>query len=61
VASVRGRRPQAHGLGLGDLTGDGRLDLVAPGKDGLYVFLNEGMSYVGVRDLAPCVALRSAQ
>ena len=27
---------------LADLTGGGRLDLVAPGKDGLYVFFNEG-------------------
>jgi hypothetical protein len=25
-----------------DLDGDGRLDLVAPGKDGLYVFYNQG-------------------
>ena len=28
---------------LADLRGSGRLDLVAPGKDGLYVFFNEGM------------------
>jgi hypothetical protein len=27
---------------LADLRGSGRLDLVAPGKDGLYVFYNEG-------------------
>jgi hypothetical protein len=27
---------------LADLRGTGRLDLVAPGKDGLYAFLNEG-------------------
>lgn len=27
---------------VADLTGDGRLDIVAPGKDGLYVFYNEG-------------------
>ena len=27
---------------LADLRGTGRLDLVAPGKDGLYVFYNEG-------------------
>lgn len=27
---------------VADLTGDGRLDVVAPGKDGLYVFFNEG-------------------
>jgi len=25
-----------------DLNGDGRLDLVAPGKDGLWIFFNEG-------------------
>ncbi len=28
---------------LADLRGTGRLDLVAPGKDGLYVFFNEGL------------------
>ncbi|MBA4387122.1 MAG: hypothetical protein C0404_04015 [Verrucomicrobia bacterium] len=28
---------------LADLRGTGRTDLVAPGKDGLYVFFNEGM------------------
>jgi hypothetical protein len=28
---------------LADLRGTGRLDLVAPGKDGLYLFLNEGL------------------
>jgi hypothetical protein len=28
---------------LADLRGTGRLDLVAPGKDGLTVFYNEGM------------------
>ncbi len=37
---------QATGCGiafaLADLRGTGRLDLVAPGKDGLYVFYNEG-------------------
>ena len=27
---------------VADLRGTGRLDIVAPGKDGLYVFLNEG-------------------
>jgi hypothetical protein len=41
--------PPGTGAGCGihfavaDLTGDGRLDIVAPGKDGLYVFLNEGV------------------
>lgn len=38
---------QATGCGIAfamaDLRGTGRLDLVAPGKDGLYVFFNEGM------------------
>ena len=37
----------AKGLGIhfqvADLRGSGRLDIVAPGKDGLYVFYNEGM------------------
>lgn len=28
---------------IADLRGTGRLDIVAPGKDGLYVFFNEGM------------------
>ena len=28
---------------LADLNGNGRLDLVAPGKDGLYVYYNEGL------------------
>ena len=27
---------------VSDLTGDGKLDIVAPGKDGLYVFYNQG-------------------
>jgi hypothetical protein len=27
---------------IADLTGDGRLDIIAPGKDGLWVFFNEG-------------------
>lgn len=40
--------PTRVGQGLGihfavaDLTGNGLLDIVAPGKDGLYVFYNEG-------------------
>jgi len=29
---------------VADLTGNGLLDLVAPGKDGLSVFFNEGDS-----------------
>jgi hypothetical protein len=41
--------PLGQGSGCGiqfalrDLRGTGRLDLIAPGKDGLYVFYNEGM------------------
>lgn len=40
--------PQGEGAGCGiyfwpaDLRGTGRLDIVAPGKDGLHVFYNEG-------------------
>jgi hypothetical protein len=40
--------PPRSGTGVGiffdlaDLTGNGLLDIVAPGKDGLYVFYNEG-------------------
>lgn len=42
--------PPGEGVGCGihfclaDLRGTGRLDLVAPGKDGLYVFYNEGLA-----------------
>lgn len=39
---------QATGCGIAfavaDLRGTGRLDIVAPGKDGLYVFYNEGVA-----------------
>jgi hypothetical protein len=41
--------PTRVGTGCGihfavaDLRGSGRLDIVAPGKDGLYVFYNEGL------------------
>jgi hypothetical protein len=28
---------------LADLRGTGRLDVIAPGKDGLHVFFNEGL------------------
>jgi len=41
--------PQGEGAGCGiqfwlaDLRGTGRLDLIAPGKDGLHVFYNEGL------------------
>ena len=40
-------------LAVADLHGDGRLDLVAPGKDGLYVFLNRGPSVSLERHLPP--------
>ncbi|MDR0902239.1 MAG: VCBS repeat-containing protein [Opitutaceae bacterium] len=37
---------EKHGLGIAfavaDLNGDGRLDVVAPGKDGLAIYYNEG-------------------
>jgi len=42
-----GRAGEATGLGIyfdmADLTGNGLPDIVAPGKDGLYVFYNEGV------------------
>jgi hypothetical protein len=43
--------PNASGTGIhfavADLDGNGRLDVVAPGKDGLYVFKNRGPERVG--------------
>jgi hypothetical protein len=43
-----GEARAASGLGIhfavADLRGSGRLDIVAPGKDGLYVFYNEGLA-----------------
>ena len=44
-----------HGVGggcgihfaLADLRGTGRLDVVAPGKDGLFVYFNEGLTHRG--------------
>lgn len=46
-----GKVPHASGTGIfmwiGDLYGDGRLDIVAPGKEGLYIFRNLGPERVG--------------
>jgi len=33
-------KPSGHGLGFGDINADGWLDIVAPGKEGLYLFEN---------------------
>jgi hypothetical protein len=33
-----------HGLGVADINGDGRPDIVATGKDGLYLFRNLGFA-----------------
>ena len=33
-------KPSGHGLGFGDINGNGWLDIVAPGKEGLYLFQN---------------------
>ncbi|MFH0795578.1 MAG: VCBS repeat-containing protein [Candidatus Omnitrophota bacterium] len=44
---IYGPPRESTGIGIfstvADLNGDGRLDLVAPGKDGLYVFWNQGI------------------
>lgn len=46
-----GKAPNASGTGIfmavADLDGDGRLDIVAPGKEGLYIFRNLGPETVG--------------
>lgn len=48
--SVVSYGPLGSGVGVGinfavaDLTGSGRLDIIAPGKDGLYVLFNEGQA-----------------
>jgi hypothetical protein len=48
-----GKVPHASGTGIhfavADLDGSGRLDIVAPGKDGLYIFRNLGPEMVGVK------------
>lgn len=48
-----GKVPGHSGTGIYfqviDLDGDGRLDIVAPGKDGLYIFKNLGPEQVGVK------------
>ena len=48
-----GKAPHASGTGIhfavADLDGSGRLDIVAPGKDGLYIFRNLGPEQVGVK------------
>ena len=41
MARSVGDRP-GIAFAVADLRGTGRLDIVAPGKDGLYVFYNEG-------------------
>lgn len=47
-----GKVPNASGTGIFftviDLDGDGRLDIVAPGKEGLYFFRNLGPERVGI-------------
>jgi hypothetical protein len=46
-----GKVPYHSGTGIyfsvADLTGNGYLDIVAPGKEGLYVFYNLGPEMVG--------------
>ncbi len=48
-----GKVPGHSGTGIYfqvvDLDGDGKLDIVAPGKDGLYIFKNLGPEQVGVK------------
>jgi len=48
-----GKKGEASGTGIfmwiGDLFGAGRLDIVAPGKEGLYLFKNLGPEQVGVK------------
>jgi ribosomal protein S18 acetylase RimI-like enzyme len=48
-----GTVPHASGTGIFmtiiDIDGDGRLDIVAPGKEGLYLFKNLGPEQVGIK------------
>lgn len=48
-----GKVPEHSGTGIFmqvvDIDGDGRLDIVAPGKEGLYIFRNLGPEQVGVK------------
>jgi hypothetical protein len=48
-----GKKGDHSGTGIfmwvGDIDGDGRLDIVAPGKEGLFLFRNLGPEQVGVK------------
>jgi hypothetical protein len=48
-----GRVPNASGTGIflsiADIDGDGWLDIVAPGKQGLYIFRNLGPEKIGIK------------
>lgn len=48
-----GKKGEASGTGIymwiGDIDGSGKLDIVAPGKEGLYLFRNLGPEQVGVK------------
>ena len=51
VVIDHGKIPDASGTGIfmavADLDGNGRLDIVAPGKDGLFIFKNLGPEMIG--------------
>lgn len=51
VVIDHGKIPYASGTGIfmavADLDGNGRLDIVAPGKDGLFIFKNLGPEMIG--------------